>query len=51
MCFASTKQTTHTAWHMFMEDRKVCVLGVSTMVSIQISFFLVDQGNKTLYAP
>lgn len=32
---------------MFMEDIQVCVLGISTMVSTQISFSLINQANKT----
>lgn len=31
---------------MFMEDMKVCVLGISTMVSIQISLFLVKPDRQ-----
>lgn len=42
-----TRSHTHTAWHMFMEDIQVCVLGISTMVSTQISFSLINQANKT----
>lgn len=53
MCCVSTKQTfvamlhthTHAQLGICLWETKVCALGLSTTVCIQISYFLVNQAN------